>query len=131
MNKPQDRLFSGQIDRFDWYVYVNSAGQSASTPSIPFTWTHWLSCKFDPHQLHIAEEVGKRYAPRVLLSDEVGLGKTVEAGMIIHQQIISGLSQRVLIVVPESLQHQWPVEMIRRFNLISLFLMMNVVQKLC
>ena len=75
-----------------------------------------------PHQLHIAYEVGQRHAPRVLLADEVGLGKTIEAGMIIHQQLLSGRAERILIVVPESLQHQWLVEMLRRFNLrFSLF----------
>ncbi|WP_018692776.1 RNA polymerase-associated protein RapA [Algicola sagamiensis] len=118
MNKPQDRLFSGQIDRFDWYVLRQQcwANQHQHHQS-PLRGLIGSRASLIPHQLHIAEEVGKRYAPRVLLSDEVGLGKTVEAGMIIHQQIISGLSQRVLIVVPESLQHQWLVEMIRRFNL--------------
>ncbi|MGB2079486.1 MAG: RNA polymerase-associated protein RapA, partial [Vibrio sp.] len=55
--------------------------------------------------------------PRVLLADEVGLGKTIEAGMIIHQQVLSGRASRILIVVPETLQHQWLVEMLRRFNL--------------
>src|SRR5690606_16601325 len=55
--------------------------------------------------------------PRVLLADEVGLGKTIEAGLILHQQIISGQVERALIVVPTSLQHQWLVEMLRRFNL--------------
>lgn len=75
-----------------------------------------------PHQLYIANEVGKRHNPRVLLADEVGLGKTIEAGMIIHQQIMDGRAERVLIIVPESLQHQWLVEMLRRFNLrFSLF----------
>jgi ATP-dependent helicase HepA len=65
--------------------------------------------------------VGRR-APRVLLADEVGLGKTIEAGMILHQQLLSGAAERVLIVVPETLQHQWLVEMLRRFNLrFSLF----------
>ncbi len=59
---------------------------------------------------------------RVLLADEVGLGKTIEAGMILHQQLLSGAAERVLIVVPETLQHQWLVEMLRRFNLrFSLF----------
>ena len=66
--------------------------------------------------------MGHRYAPRVLLADEVGLGKTIEAGMVIHQQLLSGRAHRVLILLPETLQHQWLVEMLRRFNLhFSLF----------
>src|SRR5690606_27691823 len=48
---------------------------------------------------------------------EVGLGKTIEAGLVIHRQIQTGRVRRVLIVVPENLQHQWLVEMLRRFNL--------------
>ncbi len=70
-----------------------------------------------PHQLYIAHEVSSRHAPRVLLSDEVGLGKTIEACLIIHRMLRSGQASRVLIVVPESLVHQWFVEMLRRFNL--------------
>jgi ATP-dependent helicase HepA len=61
--------------------------------------------------------VGNRFAPRVLLADEVGLGKTIEAGLIIHQQLVTGRAKRILIIVPESLMHQWLVEMLRRFNL--------------
>ena len=70
-----------------------------------------------PHQLFIAERVATRSEPRVLLADEVGLGKTIEAGLIIHQQIMTGYASRVLILVPDSLLHQWLVEMLRRFNL--------------
>ncbi|MCG8426561.1 MAG: RNA polymerase-associated protein RapA, partial [Chromatiales bacterium] len=70
-----------------------------------------------PHQLYIAHEVGKRLAPRVLLADEVGLGKTIEACLILHHQILTGQVSRVLIVVPDSLLHQWLVELLRRFNL--------------
>ncbi|MFQ3323234.1 MAG: ATP-dependent helicase HepA [Pseudomonadales bacterium] len=70
-----------------------------------------------PHQVYIANEVAKRFAPRVLLADEVGLGKTIEAGMIIHQQLHTNRANRVLIVVPDTLVHQWLVEMMRRFNL--------------
>ncbi|MDY6982340.1 MAG: SNF2-related protein, partial [Pseudomonadota bacterium] len=70
-----------------------------------------------PHQLYIAREVAQRPAPRVLLSDEVGLGKTIEACLILQQQLFSGLAQRVLILVPDSLVHQWLVELLRRFNL--------------
>lgn len=70
-----------------------------------------------PHQLYIAHEVSNRYAPRVLLSDEVGLGKTIEASLILHRLLLSGRIARVLILVPESLVHQWFVEILRRFNL--------------
>jgi len=70
-----------------------------------------------PHQLYIAHEVANRYAPRVLLADEVGLGKTIEAGLILHHQLLTERARRILIVVPETLVHQWLVEMLRRFNL--------------
>ncbi len=70
-----------------------------------------------PHQLGIAAEVTERLAPRVLLADEVGLGKTIEACLILHRLLATGRMQRVLILVPESLVHQWFVELLRRFNL--------------
>ncbi|MTI30246.1 RNA polymerase-associated protein RapA [Xanthovirga aplysinae] len=70
-----------------------------------------------PHQLYIAHEVSSRYAPRVLLSDQVGLGKTIEACLILHRLLLNGRISRVLILVPDSLVHQWFVEMLRRFNL--------------
>ena len=70
-----------------------------------------------PHQFYIASQVANRHAPRVLLADEVGLGKTVEAGLILHQQLITNRAERILIIVPDSLVHQWLVEMLRRFNL--------------
>ncbi len=70
-----------------------------------------------PHQLYIAHEVSSRYAPRVLLSDQVGLGKTIEACLILHRLLLSGQVSRVLILVPDSLVHQWFVEVLRRFNL--------------
>lgn len=70
-----------------------------------------------PHQLYIAYEVSSRYAPRVLLSDQVGLGKTIEACLIMHRLLLSGQVSRIIILVPDSLIHQWFVEMLRRFNL--------------
>ncbi|BDD09390.1 RNA polymerase-associated protein RapA [Fulvitalea axinellae] len=70
-----------------------------------------------PHQLYVAHEVSSRYSPRVLLSDQVGLGKTIEACLILHRLLLSGRVSRVLILVPDSLVHQWFVEMLRRFNL--------------
>jgi ATP-dependent helicase HepA len=70
-----------------------------------------------PHQLYIATEVTSRQNPRVLLADEVGLGKTIESCLILHRLLLAGRVQRVLILVPESLVHQWFVELLRRFNL--------------
>lgn len=70
-----------------------------------------------PHQLGIADEVASRLAPRVLLADEVGLGKTIEACLILHQLLATGRAQRVLIIVPEALLNQWFVELLRKFNL--------------
>ncbi|MCE7597040.1 RNA polymerase-associated protein RapA [Vibrio fluvialis] len=117
-NKPQDKLFAGQIDRMDNFVlrYRALSNQYQQHKS-PMRGLCGMRAGLIPHQLFIAHEVGRRHAPRVLLADEVGLGKTIEAGMIIHQQVLSGRAERILIVVPETLQHQWLVEMLRRFNL--------------
>jgi len=115
---PRDRLFAGQIDkhthftlRYQTLNYLNQHRQSTifglAGPRVQLL----------PHQLYIANEVAQRHAPRVLLADEVGLGKTIEAGLVLHQQLVSGRVNRALIVVPTSLQHQWLVEMLRRFNL--------------
>ncbi|MFG0834767.1 RNA polymerase-associated protein RapA [Aeromonas bivalvium] len=122
-NKPQERLFAGQIDRMSRFTlrYEALINQHKRRRN-PTRGLAGGRVSLIPHQLYIAHEVGHRYAPRVLLADEVGLGKTIEAGMIIHQQLLSGRAQRVLILLPETLQHQWLVEMLRRFNLhFSLF----------
>lgn len=122
-NKPQDRLFAGQIDsaalfrlRIETLRRLNELEQSAIRGLLgPRT-------SPIPHQLYIAHEVATRYSPRVLLADEVGLGKTIEAGLILHHRLLTGRVQRVLLIVPETLVHQWLVEMRRRFNLrFSLF----------
>ena len=117
-SKPQDRLFAGQIDNhrlFELRVRTlrhhheqqQSANRGLLGPRIQLL----------PHQLYIASQVASRHAPRVLLADEVGLGKTIEAGLILHQQLITGRATRVLVVTPENLLHQWLVEMLRKFNL--------------
>ncbi|MDM7861687.1 RNA polymerase-associated protein RapA [Alteromonas sp. ASW11-36] len=118
LNQPEKRLLSGQLDDPKWFDLRNECWryqhqhQTAKTLGLA-----GARIELIPHQLHIAAEVGQRYAPRVLLADEVGLGKTIEAALIIHQQLLTGRAQRVLIVVPDSLVHQWLVEMLRRVNL--------------
>ncbi|WP_286271363.1 RNA polymerase-associated protein RapA [Thalassotalea hakodatensis] len=117
-NKPHDRLLNGQVDRLDWFrLRKDSLKHQFQQQQSLLTGLTGGRVSLIPHQLYIADEVGSRFAPRVLLADEVGLGKTIEAGLIIHQQLVTGRAQRVLIIVPESLTHQWLVEMLRRFNL--------------
>ena len=70
-----------------------------------------------PHQLAIVAETASRLHPRVLLADEVGLGKTIEACLILHRLHLTGRAGRILILVPEPLIHQWFIELLRRFNL--------------
>jgi len=115
---PRDRLFAGQIDKHTHftlrYKTLNYLNQHRQSPIFGLAGPR---VQLLPHQLYIANEVAQRHAPRVLLADEVGLGKTIEAGLVLHQQLISGRVNRALIVVPTSLQHQWLVEMLRRFNL--------------
>ncbi len=118
LNRPSERLFNGQIDKDNWFelryqtlFHKNRLAKSDLYGLIG------SRTSLIPHQLYIAHEVANRYAPRVLLADEVGLGKTIEAGLILHHQILTERAQRVLIVVPETLIHQWLVEMLRRFNL--------------
>jgi ATP-dependent helicase HepA len=69
-----------------------------------------------PHQLGIAHEIASRHRPRVLLADEVGLGKTIEAGLVFHRLLATGQIGRVLVAAPSQLVHQWMVELYRRFH---------------
>ena len=118
LNRPSERLFNGQIDKDNWfelrYQTLHHKNRLAKSDLYGLIGSR---TSLIPHQLYIAHEVANRYAPRVLLADEVGLGKTIEAGLILHHQILTERARRVLIVVPETLMHQWLVEMLRRFNL--------------
>jgi len=118
LNAPSDRLFTGQIDNNNLFELRQSAlERQATLRRRPYYGLLGARTSLLPHQLHIASQVTQDALPRVLLADEVGLGKTIEAGMILHRLIRLQRIQRVLILVPDHLVHQWLVEMIRRFNL--------------
>lgn len=122
-NHPLTRILAGKVDRLDMYQLRQQAQQhlqrwqSSSAAGL-------IGARADllPHQLYVAGQIADRHHPRVLLADEVGLGKTIEAGLILQRRLLTGRSERILIVVPDSLAHQWLVELLRRFNLgFSLF----------
>jgi SNF2 family DNA or RNA helicase len=69
------------------------------------------------HQVETVKKVLKYFSGRVLLCDEVGLGKTIEAGMLIKEYLMRGMAKNVLILTPPSLVSQWKEEMQEKFGL--------------
>ena len=115
---PLDRLKAGQIGSTKWFNLYKQLSEAHSefqgTKSYGFVGP---KINIIPHQLDVAQQVLSMPLPRALLADEVGLGKTIEAGLVIHQLVASGRAQRILICTPASLVNQWLVEMKRKFNL--------------
>lgn len=115
---PQERLLAGQVDSgevFDLrYRALLAQAKFRQSPVRGFLGGRLALI---PHQFYILHEVSSRQIPRVLLADEVGLGKTIEACLILQRLLAVGKARRVLILVPEALTHQWFVELLRRFNL--------------
>ncbi|MBE7537460.1 MAG: RNA polymerase-associated protein RapA [Opitutaceae bacterium] len=115
---PQERLMAGQVDEEDIFSLRYRALQfQARLRQSEVRGFLGGRVELIPHQMYILREVTSRQYPRVLLADEVGLGKTIEACLIIQRLLAVGKARRVLILVPESLIHQWFVELLRRFNL--------------
>lgn len=70
-----------------------------------------------PHQLRTMHRFLTTWPARVLIADEVGLGKTISAGLIIRQALLSGRARRILLLTPKSVQIQWQQELYEKFNL--------------
>ncbi|MFX1478198.1 MAG: DEAD/DEAH box helicase [Promethearchaeota archaeon] len=70
-----------------------------------------------PHQINVTHRLAEEHFPRIILADEVGLGKTIEAGIYIKEMIARNLAERILIIVPASLSKQWEFELANKFNL--------------
>ncbi len=118
LNQPFMRLMTGQLDHAKWFYFRRQLDDAMAR-----TWNSRLNgllgirANLIPHQLYVAWTACERENVRVLLADEVGLGKTLEAGMILARLLKLERISRALIVVPDALQVQWLVELIRRFNL--------------
>ena len=112
LDTPKERLMAGQWDAstlFDLRCRVlHYRHRMARSPVHGF-----VGGRVDliPHQFAIAAEVSGRRLPRVLLADETGLGKTIEAGLILHRLTTTGRVHRILVIVPDALVVQWFVEL--------------------
>ena len=118
LNQPFMRLMTGQLDKAKWFYFRRELDAAMAK-----VWGSRLNgllgvrASLIPHQLYVAHTACDRDRVRVLLADEVGLGKTVEAGMILSRLLKLERAKRALIIVPDALQVQWLVELIRRFSL--------------
>jgi len=70
---------------------------------------------FLPHQVETAKQAIQDMNGRAILADEVGLGKTIEAGLILKEYLLRGLVKKILILVPASLVNQWARELNEKF----------------
>jgi ATP-dependent helicase HepA len=74
--------------------------------------------ELEPHQIRVVSRVLNDASQRYLLADEVGLGKTIEAGVIIRQAVLDDpKAHRIVVIAPSSLTHQWRTELSKRFGL--------------
>ncbi len=70
-----------------------------------------------PHQIRAFERLYGHWPPKLLIADEVGLGKTIQAGMLLRQAWLSGRAKRILILAPKAVLSQWQIELREKFNL--------------
>jgi superfamily II DNA or RNA helicase len=114
---PVERLAAGELGHLEPYgLRLQSLYLRHAYRYDPLTGLS--SARIEPqlHQVFVAHRVTQKLQPRMILADEVGLGKTIEAGLIIKELRARGLLDRVLIIVPASLQLQWQSELKSKFN---------------
>jgi ATP-dependent helicase HepA len=118
VSQADDRLIGGRTDPVSHFeLRLEGLKRRADARRSPVWGLGAARIGLVPHQLRVAGIASARRPPRVLLADEVGLGKTIEAGMIIARQLATGRAGRVLVLLPDTLVYQWFVELLRRFNL--------------
>jgi len=117
-SKPEERLLAGQVDELERFkLRVECLQRRRDLRQNPARGFAGGRIDLIPHQISIASEVASRLAPRVLLADEVGLGKTIEAGLVLQRLHLTGRAGRILVLLPPALLNQWFVEMFRRFQM--------------
>ncbi|MCJ8314475.1 MAG: DEAD/DEAH box helicase family protein [Saccharospirillaceae bacterium] len=118
LNSPLTRLITSQLDHPKWFRIRRQLNDGVQK-----VWQQQLNGLLGAragllaHQLYVAQQATELERTRVLLSDEVGLGKTIEAGLILSRLLRLERASHILILVPEALKVQWLVELMRRFSL--------------
>ncbi len=117
LDDPIERFRSGQIGSAEQFN-VRSVAADLWARHLHDSLVSLSHARVDlkPHQVSVVHRVISSYPHRFLLCDEVGLGKTIEAAMIVKELRARGLAQRVLILVPSGLTRQWQFELKTKFN---------------
>lgn len=112
-------LKNGPWDDWTLYQLAYEAEQSGLVESFEdlLCLSHITQLKPLPHQIETAKRVLHEMRGRAILADEVGLGKTIEAGLILKEYLIRGLVRKILILVPASLVLQWVRELNQKFGI--------------
>jgi len=109
-----------QNNKFDPPILFD-LNYEATRLSLAYAYDHLLSLSFtrtnlEPYQVEAVYKTLNSYKHRILLADDVGLGKTIETGMILKELSLRGFANRVLIIVPAPLRFQWQGELRERFD---------------
>ncbi|MBI3910628.1 MAG: DEAD/DEAH box helicase family protein [Armatimonadetes bacterium] len=117
LERLQADLLAGRTLPLDWRDLRHQAEALSLTPGFDQLIGLELN-RIDeyPHQIEAARRVLREMRGRALLADEVGLGKTIEAGLVMKEYLLRGLARRVLILTPPSLVSQWQEEMATKFD---------------
>jgi SNF2 family DNA or RNA helicase len=107
---------SRPADSADWFALRGAAERLSLLPGFDSLITlNANTIKELPHQIDVALRVLQQMGGRALLADEVGLGKTIEAGIILKELSVRGLARRILILTPAALVDQWQGELESKF----------------
>ena len=117
--KPEERLLAGTFDGnglFDFRyetLLLKRALQGYGAKGLEGSRINLIG-----HQISIFSDVAKKIKPRLVLADEVGLGKTIEAGLLAKHLIEKKMVKSILVLAPQTLQYQWFVELFKKFDLL-------------
>lgn len=116
LHDPADKIAGGRWDDFDRTL---ARAQGELIRSVHGSWGVFAPSKIQllPHQLWVCKRVIERWPSSWLIADDVGLGKTIEAGLVLGPLLASGDAKRALILSPASLVPQWADRMFEMFDL--------------